>query len=109
MCPGLIIPQITSRGHGTSTENTGVRMGLEYYFDQGVFLERLGTACPKLQIYQNLNDVEEQLGPVMTATLSPKALQSGEDKVISLNNDISGTRAPVGYVTLVYFLTTLGY
>lgn len=89
--------------------NTRKSVGLDYLFDQELFISRLAQACPQMKVVESRAALES-IAPIHETTIAPRNIQGdGNQTVMSITPEISHNRAPIGSLTLVVFLITLAY
>jgi hypothetical protein len=77
---------------------------MDYLFDQTRFLSRLNSACPKMVVYKDLDDLK-RVGPVTeTDIVDVKKISHWfRDSVYSVRTQVQQLKAPAGEITLIPF------
>ncbi|KAH8602693.1 hypothetical protein B0O99DRAFT_531841 [Bisporella sp. PMI_857] len=101
---GLILPVINLRSHNDLSNLENGTAPVDYLFDQNLFLNRLGNACPRMPVYKDLDDLKT-VGPVTETKLIHvgKLPHWPGFPTLSARQRIEELRAPVGQISLVPF------
>ena len=101
---GLILPTINLRSEGNLSDLESGTAPMSYLFDQDRFVSRLKTACPKMPIYRDIEDLEK-IGPVTeTEAIEPKKLPHWPTQpAFEARTRVEQLKAPAGQISLIPF------
>lgn len=86
----LIQPAISLRAPDNLSDlKSGKLESMDYLFDQARFLSRLKTTCPKMRVYQDIEEVKKEGAVMETGTLSVRDMHHFPDlRVYSVRNEV---------------------
>ena len=101
---GLILPVINLRSESNLSDLESGTAPMSYLFDQDRFISRLKTACPKMPIYRDKEELEK-VGPVTeTEPIYPKKLPHWPTQpAFEARTRVEQLRAPAGQISLIPF------